>query len=168
MIYNALTLLREAPIKNMLSQKESAHGVTHGLGEAGYDIRIKQSVKFFPDGGGVVINHEDGVGVHRPFTGRFTLASTIEEFEMPHMLVGVVHDKSSWARRGLSVFNTVIEPGWKGFLTLELVYHGSEELIIPAGAGIAQVLFHTLTSAAVYQGRYQNQADEPVAAIEHA
>jgi dCTP deaminase len=70
------------------------------------------------------------------------LASAIEEFDMPNNLIGIVHDKSTWARRGLSVFNTVIESGWKGFLTLELVYHGDEELIIPAGAGIAQVMFH--------------------------
>jgi dCTP deaminase len=96
--------------------------------------------------------------------GRFTLASTIEEFDMPDCLVGIVHDKSTWARKGLSVFNTVIEPGWKGFLTLELVYHGNEELIIPAGSGIAQVIFHKTSNRIKYEGRYQNQSDEPTPA----
>ena len=85
---------------------------------------------------------------------------------MPATLIGRVCDKSSWARKGLSVFNTVIEPGWKGFLTLELVYHGNADLLIPAGAPIAQVLFEQVYTPVVYKGRYQNQADEPTAAKE--
>ena len=97
--------------------------------------------------------------------GRMVLASAIEEFDMPASLVGVVHDKSTWARQGLSVFITVIEPGWIGFLTLELVYHGNEDLIIPAGSGIAQVIFHEVTDLVKYNGRYQNQANKPVSAI---
>jgi dCTP deaminase len=84
---------------------------------------------------------------------------------MPKDLVGVVHDKSTWARQGLSVFNTVIEPDWDGFLTLELVYHGDGELVIPAGAGIAQILFYALIESASYgNGKYQNQPDQPVEA----
>jgi dCTP deaminase len=96
--------------------------------------------------------------------GNFTLASAIEEFQMPERLVGIVHDKSTWARQGLSVLNTVIENGWCGFLTLELVYHGREGLHIPAGAGIAQVVFHETSRFASYDGKYQNQADMPVSA----
>ena len=84
---------------------------------------------------------------------------------MPTDLVGVVHDKSTWARRGLSVFNTVIEPGFKGGLTLELVYHGQEDLHIPAGAGIAQVLFTRIEIPARYAGKYQGQSTDPVDAI---
>ena len=80
---------------------------------------------------------------------------------MPNCLVGIVHDKSTWARRGLSVFNTVIEPGFKGGLTLELVFHGSGELTIPAGSGIAQVLFHTIAEPAEYTGKYQFQSTDP-------
>ena len=58
-------------------------------------------------------------------------------------------------------------PGlWKGFLTLELVYHGSKELRIPAGSGIAQVIFHETQCLARYSGRYQNQEDNPVPAKE--
>lgn len=161
MIVNGHALLKEAPIKDMVSTKVSRSGVTFGLGEAGYDIRIKQGVVFHANQGGH-IQHADGSREH--FTGRFTLASAIEEFRMPSFLVGVVHDKSTWARRGLSVFNTVIEPGWDGFLTLELVYHGSTGLFIPPGAGIAQVLFHETKCDAVYNGRYQNQEDKPVEA----
>jgi dCTP deaminase len=59
----------------------------------------------------------------------------------------------------------LIESGWKGFLTLELVYHGQEDLMIEAGSGIAQVLFHLTKHAASYTGKYQHQANKPVEAI---
>ena len=160
MILNGKSLLEAAPIKNMLPTKERMFGVSHGLGEAGYDIRIKQTIDFrVPDTMPARVT-VDGRHVGQ----RFCIASAIEEFDMPGYLVGIVHDKSTWARRGLSVFNTVIEPGWKGFLTLELVYHGSDFLLIPAGAGIAQVIFHRVEEYASYDGKYQNQEDRPVEA----
>ena len=165
MISNQHELLELAPIKNMVGTKQKSNGVSWGLSEAGYDIRIKQDVIFKPVANTVATKWMDngkqfGIWDY----GRFTLASAIEEFDMPDCLVGIVHDKSTWARKGLSVFNTVIEPGWKGFLTLELVYHGNEELIIPAGSGIAQVIFHRTSNRVKYEGRYQNQSDEPTPA----
>ena len=163
MVINGETLLSLSPIKNMTSTKEKGFGVSHGLGEAGYDIRIKQSILFRPADNKIEILHPDAQD-YDVVDGRFTIASAIEEFQMPDNLVGIVHDKSTWARRGLSVFNTVIEPGWKGYLTLELVYHGQEGLVIPAGAGIAQVLFHEVKHKSVYTGKYQGQEDRPIAA----
>jgi Deoxycytidine deaminase len=160
MIRNGNSLLVAAPIKDMVPAKIREHGVSYGLGEAGYDIRIKQRVRFRRKDGHMS-TRVDGVIYGDT---RFVIASAIEEFDMPDNLVGVVHDKSTWARQGLSVFNTVIEPGWKGFLTLELVYHGHEELLIPAGAGIAQVVFHETTDRTAYTGKYQNQEDAPVSA----
>jgi dCTP deaminase len=167
MVVNGQALLRNEPIIDMVGSKVRSHGVSHGLGEAGYDIRIKQQIEFS--------RHQKHVGEMRVGTandnsqpvrlfgsGRFIIASAMEEFRMPPYLMGIVHDKSTWARQGLSVFNTVIEPGWGGFLTLELVYHGQDRLVIPAGAGIAQVIFHELAVPAAYDGKYQNQADEPV------
>jgi dCTP deaminase len=147
MITNGMGLLHSAPIEDMIDHKAREHGVSYGLTEAGYDIRIKQEMLLSE-------------------SNRFALASTIERFQMPKTLAAVVHDKSTWARRGLSVFNTVIEPGWFGWLTLELVYHGQGEIHIPAGVGIAQVLFHHLEEPADYgDGKYQNQKDEPVGPI---
>jgi len=144
MIVNGDALLRCKPLTPMLDSKQREHGVSYGLSEAGYDVRIKQEVRLSPE-------------------NRFSLASTVERFTMPDHLVGVVHDKSTWARQGLSVFNTVIEPDWEGYLTLELVYHGKGELLIPAGAGIAQILFYALLENASYgNGKYQNQPDKPV------
>lgn len=164
MICNGQYLLQAAPILNMETTKVSEHGVSYGLGEAGYDIRIKQDIKFQPDN-----RHPKGCVVYVDAwgeEGRFALASTIEQFQMPNYLTGIVHDKSTWARRGLSVFNTVIEPGWFGYLTLELVYHGNDELIIPAGSGIAQVMFHEVQAPAAYTGKYANQPDRPVGPLD--
>lgn len=157
MIINGKALIKAAPIKNMLTEKHRLHGVSHGLTEAGYDITIEQDVMFGEHG--ICIDGEWKIG-------RFTLASAVEEFDMPFDLVGVVHDKSTWARRGLAVFNTVIEPGWRGWLTLELVHHGLGPLHIRAGSGIAQVLFHQIAEPSAYSGKYQDQPSGPVKAKE--
>lgn len=145
MIVNGQALLMAAPIKDMLDHKVRGKIVSHGLTEAGYDIRIRESVML-------------------DRTCRVALASTLDEFQMPEDMVGVVHDKSTWARKWLSVQNTIIEPGWRGWLTLELVYNGNGVLMIPAGAGIAQVLFSRLAEPAAYDGKYQDQEARPVEA----
>lgn len=170
MVINGQTLHCHAPIKGMELTKIKAHGVSYGLAECGYDIRIKQSILFEPfwqRNNSPAFPPQPRISTDgEPYSmGRFCIASAIEEFDMPDNLMGIVHDKSTWARKGLSVFNTVIEPGWKGFLTLELVYHGQDVLYIPAGSGIAQVIFHEVKHPAQYEGKYQNQADEPVPSI---
>lgn len=146
MIVNQADLIAAKPISPMLPSKQRAHGVSHGLSEAGYDVRIKQTVLLHP-------------------FRRFRLASTIERFDMPDNLVGVLHDKSTNIRRGLLVGNSVLEPGWSGGLTLELFYFGWKPLLIKAGTGIGQVLFHELTLPASYDGKYQSQSPDPVSAI---
>lgn len=145
MICNGRKIYDARPLTPMSAMKLRENGVTYGMSEAGYDIRIKQDITLHP-------------------LKRFSLASTIERFQMPDNLVAIVHDKSTWARRGLSVFNTVIEPGWHGWLTLELIYHGWKPLRIKAGSGIAQAIFHEIIEPKSYTGRYQGQEDAPVPA----
>ncbi len=164
MVINGDQLLLMSPIADMLPEKRKQFGVSHGLAEIGYDIRIKQEILFVPGVYSEIYVFDDESG-HQQVQGSFTLASAIERFMMPLDLVGIVHDKSTWARQGLSVFNTVIEPGWNGFLTLELAFRGNEPVHIPAGAGIAQVIFHQAATPAAYSGKYQNQEDRPVAAL---
>lgn len=147
MIINGKSLLESPPTDPMPDRKMYSHGLSYGLSEAGIDLRIKQAVTLHP-------------------FKRFSLASTVERFDMPNNMLAIIHDKSTWARRGLSVFNTVVEPGWQGWLTLELVYHGNGVLRIPAGAGIAQAIFHEVKNPARYAGKYHNQPDRPVEAIE--
>ena len=160
MIINGELLLQHEPIKDMLDTKLHVPGGSYGLSEAGYDIRIKQGIEFCPVAGTPYHRIDGGVTQY----GRFCLASSIEEFQMPQNLVAIGHDKSTWARLGVQVFNTVIEPGWSGFLTIELVFNGDKPLFIPAGTGIMQLLFHELSVPALYAGKYQDQPNEPVEA----
>jgi len=145
MILNGRKLYDARPLSPMSGMKLREHGVSYGLAEVGYDVRIKQSITLHP-------------------FRRFALASTIERFTIPENLVAVIHDKSTNIRRGLMVGNSVAEPGWHGWLTLELFYFGWKPLHIKAGTGIAQAIFHQLASPARYVGRYQDQPDRPVEA----
>lgn len=124
-----------------------ASGLSYGLSACGYDIRLKQGLRLLPGG--------------------FALGSTRERFEMPLDLVGIVHDKSTLARQGVALQNTVIEPGWSGWLTLEITNHGCAAVELIAGQPIAQVLFHRLDQPTdrPYSGKYSAQPDRPVAAI---
>lgn len=169
MFINGNSLLEASPIKDMSPIKNRFEGTSYGLSEAGYDIRIKQDIVFdtvYEEINGIRIPVSTVSIGNKYHEGNFILASAIEEFHMPLNLVGTVTDKSTWARMGLSVFNTVIEPGWNGFLTLELVYHGRDTLYIKAGQGIAQVLFGELKEERDYgeHGKYQNQLNKPVEA----
>lgn len=143
MIINKDSLLKAAPIKNMSSTKNKFKGFSWGLTECGYDIRIKENVVLF-------------------LGKRFVLASSIEEFDMPDNLMGRVLNKSTWARLGLDASKTTnIEPKWKGFLTIELTYSRIKPLFIPAGVGIAQVIFEQIKHPTIYSGKYQFQEAGP-------
>jgi dCTP deaminase len=91
----------------------------------------------------------------------FVLAHTIETLDMPRDCLGLVKDKSSLARCGLTVQNTVLEPGWRGQITLEIYNNGPRPVLLRAGQGIAQVIFERgepcLVSYADRQGKYQDQ-----------
>lgn len=148
MIRNKKQLLKLEPIVQMISEKRNHLGVSWGLTECGYDIRIKQTIWMF-------------------LGRRFVLASSIEEFNMPTCLMGRVLNKSTWARRGIDAsMTTNIEPGWKGHLTIELNYRGWKPICIPAGSGIAQVIFEDVAEHAQYEGKYANQPNHPVSAKE--
>ncbi|KKK56279.1 hypothetical protein LCGC14_3066140, partial [marine sediment metagenome] len=108
-------------------------------------------------------------------TGLITLASTMEHFTMPDNVCCVVHDKSSLARAGVLVQNTFIDPGWRGYLTLEISYHhlnprknrqgksslepDAEFFDLSIGTPIAQIVFHYLDEPTQqpYSGQYQDQ-----------
>lgn len=139
MILSAQTIRKLKPI-TPFHERTKEFGMSYGLSAAGYDIRIAEDIE--------LIN------------GTFCLASSLEYFNMPDDVLAYVKDKSTWARQGLAVQNTVIEPGWKGYLTLELTNHTRDKLIVlRKGMPIAQIIFHRLDFATEqpYDGKYQNQ-----------
>lgn len=155
MILSAQTIRELCKNHGMITpfcERTVRNGKTFGLSSAGYDVRVDLAIS----------------RVLRFERGRFALAATFEHFSMPDDVIAFVHDKSSWARKGLAVQNTVIEPGWRGYLTVELTNHGPQALHIYQGDPIAQIVFHRLDEGTnqPYGGKYQDQPRGPQPAIE--
>lgn len=146
-VLSAQTIRRYNIVEPLVDRSDES-GLTYGLSPAGYDVRLVL---------------ENGASQDVLYPGEFMLAATVEHFNMPNNVLGVVHDKSSLVRRGLSVHNTVIEPGWRGFLTLELRNESKESIHLYAGQAIAQVVFHMLDlpTCEPYGGKYQDQEFGP-------
>lgn len=155
MILSGQTIRREKIFKPF-AERTKFEGTTFGLGPAGYDVRLVLGSAFDVKG-------EEGSRYQNLYPGDFILAATKEHFTMPNDVVGVVHDKSSWARRGITVQNTVIEPGWRGFLTLEIANISRNVVRLQEGCGIAQVIFHRTDEPVEnpYKGKYQDQEFGP-------
>lgn len=149
MILSSQSIRRRGILTPFLERSKS-HGMSYGLGPAGYDVRIRESMHLAP--------------------GQAKLASTLEHFDMPADVLGMVADKSTWARRFLTVQNTIIEPGWTGYLTLELTNHSDVSIRLEEGMPIAQIIFHLLDEPTeqVYRGKYQGQGPRPIKAIYEA
>jgi dCTP deaminase len=128
-------------------ERDTVRGMSFGLSAASYDIRIAEDVTIEP--------------------GQFVLVSSMERFDIPPDVLIVAHDKSSWARRGLAVQNTIFDPGWRGYATLELTNHGREKIIIRRGDPVAQVVCHLLSEPTCQPygfdgtGKYQDQEQGP-------
>lgn len=147
------------------SESKQACGMSYGLTSAGYDIRVgklslparTRSIKGAPpkEPQAVLLN-----------SGDFILAASLERFQLPNDIQAIVHDKSTLARQGLALQNTVLEPGWKGFITLELSNHGPQPIRILVGQPIAQIVFHQLDKPTdlPYRGKYQDQDNLPTEA----
>jgi dCTP deaminase len=147
-ILTAIDIVAEGIISKNACERtvHELSGLSGGYSASGYDIHIREGFTLWPM--------------------QFKLGSSIEKFKMPNTVMGVVHDKSSLARRGLSVFNSTIEAGWGGYLTIELVNRSWSPIKIYAGQPIAQIVFHELKrSVAAYRGRYNNQPAMPVSHI---
>jgi dCTP deaminase len=77
--------------------------------------------------------------------GEFMLACTAERLRLPSNIAGVVHGKSTWARRGLMVEAAgLVDPGFDGTITLELKNLSHLPIPLRAGEPICQISFHML------------------------
>jgi dCTP deaminase len=91
--------------------------------------------------------------------GVFVLGESSETFDMPPDRVGICFGKSTYARCGVLVNVTPLEPGWKGRLVIEIANVGHSPVVIYPGEGIAQVLFLQVDGdvSSVYSGKWQDQ-----------
>jgi dCTP deaminase len=132
--------IRRLKILDPCLERTQFNGVSHGLGPAGYDLRIASDIHLWPSSS--------------------VRVDAIEKFSMPNDVMGFIFSKSTWARLHIEHATTVIEPGWRGTLRLEINMHfGPEPVKIAAGTGIAQVVFFRLESPTdnPYEGKYQDQ-----------
>ena len=97
--------------------------------------------------------------------GACVLGLSTEYFTMPSDIVAVCTGKSTYARCGVIVNTTPVEPGWEGYLVLELINANKHLPVrVYADEGIAQVVFHELdqtcsVSYAARAGKYHKQQE---------
>ncbi len=169
-------------ISPFLETKTIINGKSCGLSVASYDLRIAHDLTLPPHPGFVMGDalsasvgddrtiHEIMRTMWRALSGlgaNFQIAHTIESVAMPLDVSGQICDKSTYARLGLSCFNTFFDPGFIGNCTLELVNLSPKLIIIRAGDPICQMVFNRLDRPVPkgYDGKYQNQPKQPVPAI---
>jgi dCTP deaminase len=100
--------------------------------------------------------------------GQFVIGSTLEYLRFPHDLAADVVGRSSWGRVGLLVATAVmIQPGYRGTLTLELVNHGDGPIALYPGSRIAQLVVSSVLepSEASYAGKYAGSTGPEVSRI---
>ena len=100
-------------------------------------------------------------GVFRLAPGRMYLGHTVEYFKIPRDIQVVCYAKSTYARLGLFVNVTPLEPEWEGQVTLEFFNSSGLDMILYPGEGICQFVFHhgdePDVSYADKGGKYQGQ-----------
>lgn len=90
--------------------------------------------------------------------GSFVLGRSKEFFVMPDDVIGFCFGRSSYARCGIVVNPTPLEPGWQGTLTIEISNSGPLPMIVHANKRIMQVVFHRgEMPGRTYTGKYQGQ-----------
>lgn len=144
MILSGQTISRLRLLDPTVPRTVHVSGLSYGVGPASYDVRIAQTVRLV--------------------AGAFMLGSIIEKLRLPSHISAQLADKSTWARQGLSLFNTYVDPGFEGYLTIEMSNLSNETIIISEGTPIAQLIFSTLDegTATPYRGKYNHQPAHPV------
>nr|WP_276509999.1 dCTP deaminase [Niveibacterium umoris] len=131
----------------------SANGeriVSYGTSSYGYDVRVANEFKVFTNINSTIVDpkaFDDKTFVD--FTGdfciippnSFALARTVEYFRIPRSVLTVCLGKSTYARCGIIVNVTPLEPEWEGHVTLEFSNTTPLPAKIYANEGVAQMLF---------------------------
>jgi dCTP deaminase len=165
-------MAREHGMIEPFSERQVREGVvSYGVSSYGYDVRIADDFKIFTNINSTVIDPKnfdsrsfvDFVGdvcVIPP--NSFALARTVEYFRIPRDVLVVCLGKSTYARCGIIVNVTPLEPEWEGIVTLEVSNTTPLPAKIYANEGIAQMLFFQSDEAcevsyADKKGKYQKQ-----------
>jgi dCTP deaminase len=124
--------------------------VSYGTSSYGYDIRCSREFKIFTNINSTIVDPKAfDAGSFVDFTGdvciippnSFALARTVEFFRVPRNVLILCLGKSTYARCGIIVNVTPLEPEWEGHVTLEFSNTTPLPAKVYANEGIAQVLF---------------------------
>ena len=145
--------------------------ISYGLSSYGYDIRCADEFKIFTNIRTPIIdpkNFDSESFVDRKTDvclippNAFALARSVEEFVIPRNILVICLGKSTYARCGIIVNVTPLEPEWEGHITLEFSNTTSSPAKIYANEGVAQVIFLESDEACEISykdrgGKYQGQ-----------
>jgi dCTP deaminase len=145
--------------------------ISYGVSSYGYDARVSDEFKIFTNVDSAVVDPKDfsdnsfvdrktDVCVIPP--NSFALARTVEYFRIPRDVLVICLGKSTYARCGIIVNVTPLEPEWEGHVTLEFSNTTPLPARIYANEGAAQFIFLKAdqvceTSYADRKGKYQAQ-----------
>ncbi len=167
--------IREQARKGMIEPfEESQVGdgvISFGVSSYGYDMRIDNEFKIFTNINTAIVDPKHfSTASFVDFKGKaciippnsFALGKSVEHFTIPRNILCIVLGKSTYARAGIIVNVTPLEPTWNGFVTIEISNTTPLPVKIYANEGIAQVLFLESDepceiSYADKKGKYQNQ-----------
>ena len=155
-----MTVLSDRWIKKMVLEKEMIKpfvagqkrnkNISYGLSSFGYDARVSNEFKIFTDVDSAIVdpkNFKSNSFVSRTANecvippNSFVLASTVEYFIIPKNILVICLGKSTYARCGIIVNVTPLEPGWEGHVTLEFSNTTPSPAKIYANEGAAQFIF---------------------------
>src|SRR3954465_2562733 len=145
--------------------------ISSGVTSYGYDVRIGRHFKVFTNVYGAIIDPKDFapnafVDIDADYCvippNSFALGETVETFEIPRDVLAICLGKSTYARCGIIVNVTPLEPEWRGKVTIEISNTTPLPAKIYANEGIAQILFLRAdavcrVSYADKRGKYQDQ-----------
>lgn len=147
--------IRERMAKGMIdggALEQVRNGIiSYGVTSFGYDMRCADEWQVWERNNAYTIDPKRN-DLHKSLTptrshhiriapGDFALCRSVEYFRIPDDLMGVVVGKSTYARCGLIVNVTPLEPGWEGHVTIELSNTAPLPIKVYANEGIAQILF---------------------------
>ena len=145
--------------------------VSYGTSSYGYDVRCANEFMLFTNMHSAIVdpkafNHDSFVPVTTDVCiippNSFALARTVERFKIPRDVLVICLGKSTYARCGIIVNVTPLEPEWEGYITLEFSNTTNLPAKIYANEGCAQVLFFQSDSVCETSyrdrgGKYQGQ-----------
>ncbi|MBL1319763.1 MAG: dCTP deaminase [Methylophaga sp.] len=152
-------------------ENDQGRMISYGTSSYGYDVRCSTEFKVFTNINSVIVdpkNFDEGsfVDVNSDVCiippNSFALARTVEKFKIPRNVLTICLGKSTYARCGIIVNVTPLEPEWEGYVTLEFSNTTPLPAKIYANEGVAQMLFFESdevceTSYADRGGKYQGQ-----------